>query len=180
MSTSIIVKISQNFISKIKKEPSLLEEIERYAYSTIQIDEAAGSLIIKGKDNKSDVLKVRDFVIALDNCVDENIAKEILKKDLMLYLIDLKDIVSKDEVKRIMARIIGEGGKIKAKISEITGCHITINDSRILLIGNFDEVEYAKQAIQIIVDGSPFARLFKYLDKVKREKQLKQIEEYTK
>ncbi|HLI46387.1 MAG TPA: KH domain-containing protein [Geobacterales bacterium] len=179
MSTSIIVKISNNFLNKIKKNPSLLEEIDRYSASVLNIDEDAGSVIIKGKDNMSDVLKARDFVIALDNCVSDDIALEILRKDLQLYLIDLKDFFSKEDVKRVMSRIIGEGGKIKARISESTGSHIFITDSKILLIGNYDEIEYARQAIQIIVDGSPFSRLFKYLEKVKREKQLKQIEEYN-
>jgi len=179
MSTSIIVKISNNFINKLKRNPNLLDEIDRYASSILNIDESSGAVVIKGKDNKSDVLKVRDFVVALDNCVNEDIALEILRKDAQLYLIDLKNYFSKDDVKRVMARVIGEGGKIKERISEATGAHIFINDSRILLIGNYDDIEYARQAIQIIVDGSPFSRLFKYLDKVKREKQLKKIEEFN-
>ncbi len=175
---SLVLK-TEKFIPKIKKNPSLLHELEKFA--RVRFDEANNMVLIESKDEKSDVLKVRDFVIALDNCIEESLGLEILRKDFMVYLIDLRNIFSdKEDIRRILGRIIGEQGKIKAKIIEMTGCHLQINDSKILLVGSYEDVEYAKQAIQIIVDGSPYTRLFKYLEKVRREKQLKQIEEFTK
>ncbi len=173
---SLVLKTNK-FISKIKKNPSLINELEKFA--KIRLDEANNLVVIERKDEKSDVLKARDFVLALDNCVEEDVALDVLRKDFMVYLIDLRNIFQdKEDIKRILGRIIGENGKIKTKIMEITECHITITDSKILLLGSYEDIEYARHAIQIIVDGSPHTRLFKYLEKVRREKHLKQIEEF--
>lgn len=179
MPPSLVLKVSEKFLNKIKKNESILREAESSTSSQVIIDERNMVALIQGKEEKSDVLKIRDFIIALDNCVDEYTALDIIKRDYMLYLIDLRNIFSKDDVRRVLARVIGEGGKIKSRISEITGCSIIINEPNIILIGGYEDVEYAKQAIQIIVDGSPYTKLFKYLEKVRREKELKEIREFN-
>jgi len=174
MVTTLIVPLSKKFFDKFEKNEKILKEAEELTLCNVEIDKQNLRAIIKAKDLKSDILKMRDFLISLSHGIDEENAFKIIKYDMILYIINLKNIFdSKDDIKRILGRIIGENGKIKQKISEITECSIYIDNSNIVLIGSFEDVEYAKQAIQILVDGSPHSRLFKFLDKVAREKRLR-------
>jgi len=178
MQINLVVSLNEKFFNYLKKNPELVNEAMELTNTEVIFNQENLNAVIISKGKGSDVIKMRDFLISLTLGVNEIDAKKLLTDEYMLYVIDLKTIVdNKEDITRILGRIIGEEGKIKKRISEATGCSIYITDSKIALIGSFDEVEYAKNAIQIIVDGSPHARLFKYLEKVIRERKMKQFTE---
>jgi ribosomal RNA assembly protein len=176
MQINLVVPLNEKFFNYLNKNPELLKEAKEITGTEVILNKENLNAVIISKGRGSDVVKMRDFLISLTLGVDEFDAKKLLTDEYMLYLIDLKTIIdSKEDISRILARIIGEEGKIKKRISEATGCSLYISDSKIALIGSYDEIEYAKNAIQIIIDGSPHARLFKYLEKVIRERKMKQF-----
>jgi arCOG04150 universal archaeal KH domain protein len=176
MKSSIIVPITEKFINKIKKDPNLLIEAEKITGTKVSINEIDLTALITSIDDKSDNLKMRDYIICLSYGLSEEDSKLVLEQDYYLYIIDLKEILgNKDDLRRVMGRIIGEDGKVKQRISESTGVKIHITDSKIFLLGSYEDVEYAKQAIQKIVNGSPHSVVFKFLEKVIRERKSRKI-----
>lgn len=87
--------------------------------------------------------------------------------------------------KIIKARIIGKEGKIKKIIEELTDCRIKIHENNIYLIGEIENIDIAKRAIEMLIQGKSFNSVQKWLEHAKTriedlkeltEKQLKEIE----
>jgi len=176
MKSPLIVQISDKFLNRIKKDPNILKEAEKMTNTQVIINDKDFTASIISTNDKSDNLKMRDYILCISYGLSEEESKKILEQDSILYIIDLKDILNdREDLRRVMGRIIGEDGKVKQKISEATDVTIHITDSKILLLGNYEDVEYARQAIQKIVDGSPHSVVFKFLDKVIREKKTRKI-----
>ncbi|MEM4647907.1 MAG: RNA-processing protein [Candidatus Pacearchaeota archaeon] len=85
----------------------------------------------------------------------------------------------------IKARIIGKEGKIRKLIEELTDCKIKIYGNYIALIGEIENIEIAKRAIEMLIQGKSHTAMQKWLEHAKTkiedlkeltERQLKEIE----
>ncbi|PSN84464.1 hypothetical protein B9Q13_02540 [Candidatus Marsarchaeota G2 archaeon ECH_B_SAG-G16] len=78
-------------------------------------------------------------------------ARIFFEKEEYYHIIEL----DKEELSRKIGRIIGTNGKTKRNLEKIIGVSIFVKDNRVIIVGNFDSVERAKDAILRIVKGKP-------------------------
>lgn len=117
-----------------------------------------------------DIFFARDIVKAIGRGFSPEEALRLLEQDYGLYIISLKDYAhSEKAVTRLKGRIIGENGKIKHHIEDATDSFISIYGSTISIIAKIDTMEYAKEAIGMMIDGARHTSLLGYLAKSKRE-----------
>jgi|GEM_PF-910637 hypothetical protein len=94
-----------------------------------------------------DAVRLADFGVSAER-IDEFIEKE-----------EYYDVVavsgSKHEIQRSIGRIIGRRGKIKKTIEELTGADIYIRDNSVLILGTFESIEKARNAVLGIAQGKP-------------------------
>ena len=93
-------------------------------------------------------------------------------EDLIFQQIDLHDYTgrSPNALERIKGRVIGEGGKARQLIEELSGAYISVYGHTVCLIGNFREVKLATDAIAMLAKGSMHKTVYNMLAGCKRGK----------
>jgi len=135
----------------------------------IQADSDGESTIEIDGDSEKEWL-AEQALKAIDLGFEPKHAFKIFNDDYYLEEVDLGlSMRGKDSaVARVKARIIGTGGKVKKKVEELSEAYLALSDDqRVGIIGEFDEVKAAKEAVIRIIEGSQHASVFDYLKKEK-------------
>ena len=95
----------------------------------------------------------------------------LLKEDDIIFeRFQIKDFTKRRNLKIVKGRVIGTHGKTKKTIEKIADCRIKIKDNTIGIIGHAESIEYARIAIANIIRGSKQTNAYKYLERIKRQK----------
>ncbi len=143
------------------------KQVEKACEVKLRINED-GEVEIEG--DTAHTYFAKDVVKAIGRGFPTKDALRIINENYAFYLIDLDDYTKSDKaVTRIKGRVIGEKGKIKKEIESATESMLSIYGDTIGIISKIDTMEYAKEAISMIVGGAQHSRVITYLAKVRRE-----------
>jgi len=144
--------------------------------------------IEKATKTKLEVLKEGDVVIdgeSLDCFVTEkvvravgrgfnpDVALKLINEGYVLEIIKITDYTGKSPKKfiRIKARLIGTQGKARKVLEKLTNTNIIIYGKTVSMIGKYEDVLDAKQAIEYLLQGAPHGNVYKFLeDSIKKRK----------
>lgn len=145
-------------------------EIEKGTGTQITVDGRSGEVtIVKGIDSPdpSGLLKARDLVNAIGRGFSHQRAFRLFTDGQLIEVIDLKQALgdSRNAIQRIKGRIIGENGKTRRIIENLTGTAISVYGHTVSIIGEYDEVGVAKQAVAMLVKGAMHGSVYRYLNK---------------
>ncbi len=150
------------------------KEIEEETKCKISVNSETGVIGIRGYDAFK-VYQAKDVITAIARGFSPEKALLLLKPDYALEIINLKEMVrSKNQIKRIKGRIIGEKGKSRRTIENLTDTFISVYGKTVSIIGCFESIGFARQAIMMLINGSPHSRVYSWLEK--KAKQLRQQE----
>lgn len=140
----------------------------------LEIDSDAGNVQITLSPEQEDVsvlFSARNMIKAIGRGFTPNKAFSLLNEDYDLLIIDLEEYVgrSKNAQSRVKGRIIGKDGKSRALIEELTECLLSIYGSTVGIIGPFDRIPVAKEAIEMLIDGSFHKTVWNYLYAYRRK-----------
>ncbi|MDI9620146.1 MAG: KH domain-containing protein [Candidatus Nezhaarchaeota archaeon] len=158
----------------IGKGGAVKKEIEETYNVKLDIDSSTGTVCIEllENSNPSSLLTVKNIVQAIGCGINPNRALEVFSsEDGALHVIDLKNLArgSRDNLVRIKGRIIGEKGKARRLIEELTNASISISENTVTIVGKLENVEIARRAVEMLISGSPHNVVWKYLYKMRRE-----------
>jgi len=145
-------------------------ELEKGTGTTIKIDGKTGEVLIEGSacgPDPSGILKARDLVNAMGRGFSPEKAFRLLSDNQIIEVIDLKEIVgdSRNALVRVKGRIIGENGKTRRLIEGLTGCYVSVYGHTVALIGDYDEMRVAKDAIELLLKGCQHGTVYRFLNK---------------
>lgn len=127
-----------------------------------------GEVEIEGET--AEIFFAKDVVKAIGRGFLPHEALKILEEDYQFYLIDLDDHVKSEKaIVRVKGRIIGEEGKMKTEIEAATESYLSIYGDTVGIISKLDTIEYAKEAIAMLIEGAQHASVFSYLAKAKQQ-----------
>ena len=164
------LRVSESTISQLKKHKGLKEAIERDGKTVLNL--GAGAIGIEGEGG--DVWITEQAIKALDYGFSPNIAFKLFNDNFFLDMLDLELIFrgNKKTINRYKGRVIGLEGKIKKHIEELSHSYISVSGNKVFIIGEFEDLKNAKEAIMRILEGSEHSSVFSFLGKRVKEQKI--------
>jgi ribosomal RNA assembly protein len=149
-------------------------EIMERTGARITVDAENGVVIVEpepGKTTPLMLMKAADIVRAIALGFSPDKAFRLLDEDQILVVVDLKQHVgdSQNHLKRVKARIIGERGRARRTLEEMTGTDIVVGEYHVAIIGDYERAMAAKQAIEMLVQGRMHSTVYRHLERAMRE-----------
>jgi ribosomal RNA assembly protein len=106
----------------------------------------------------------------------------IRNEDAAFDFIDLRTIFgrSDSDIRRVKSRIIGMNGKTRRTIEELTEADVVVYGHTVGFIGTFEQVDAARYAVQMIIQGSEHHSVYNFLQKKRRELKKQQLDLWEK
>jgi ribosomal RNA assembly protein len=143
--------------------------IEEMAQIHIEIDSAEGEVTIDEHKVKDPLLalQVEDVVRAIGRGFSPEHAMRLFKEDTDFFIFDVHDYVGKKatHVRRLKSRIIGRNGKTKHIIESLTGADISIYGHTVSVIADFESIDIAKKAIDMLLSGSKHSNVYRFVER---------------
>lgn len=145
------------------------KKIEELSQTTLEIDSAEGEITIDEHETSDPLLRliVEAVVRAIGRGFSPEHAMRLFKEDMDFFIFDIHDYVGKKDthVRRLKSRIIGTDGKTKRTIENLTGADISVYGHTIALIADFESMDIAKKAIDMILTGRKHAGVYRYVER---------------
>jgi ribosomal RNA assembly protein len=153
----------------IGKDGETKKEIERISHMLLEIDSEEGDVSFNELTAKDPLvpLKVVDIIRAIGRGFSPEHAFRLFAEDTELYIFDIYDYVSKKEshLMRVKARVIGRNGKTKRVIEGLTGGILSVYGHTVAVIADFESMDIAKKAIDMLLSGSEHPTVYRFLER---------------
>jgi ribosomal RNA assembly protein len=83
---------------------------------------------------------------------------------------------NKNDLRRHKGRLIGEGGRTRELMQELTGASVVIYGTTLGIIGGPQQVEAVREAAEMILDGAPHDSVYSFLERKRNELKHKGME----
>lgn len=114
------------------------------------------------------VLKLREMAKAVALGFTPEQALLLENDDYALAVVDLKEYTDKpNHLRRIKGRIIGEEGRARRTIENLAEVHMVVGDSYVAILGKLEDVEIAKRAVEMLIEGKKHSTVYKYIQNAK-------------
>lgn len=145
-------------------------EIEEKTKTKLTIDSSSGSVIIEPAFQSTtalDLLKAQNIVRAIAYGFSPERAFRLLEDDQVLEVIDVKQYVGNkpNHIKRVLGRIIGENGKTRRILEEMTGAYISVYETYVAIIASYEVSSVVKRAVEMLIEGRAHSTVYKYVDR---------------
>jgi len=170
----------------IGPEGKTKKSIEEKLSIELQIDSETGGVTLMLAEKAEDpslLFKAKDVVTAVGRGFSpEHAFRLINDEDAMLDVIDLRTIFGRSEsdIRRIKGRIIGMDGKTRRIIEELTETNVCVYGHTICIIGNIEQVQAAREATQMLINGSLHSTVYRFLHRKRRELKKRKLELWEK
>lgn len=164
-----ILKIPKERIAVlIGKKGKEKKKVEENTKTKISVDSKTGEVEVEGKDAVLYYICI-EIVKAVGRGFNPKNAMLLLDEKKYLDLIDLEDFVSGKEVERVKGRIIGRNGRAWKEIEEKSGAKISVYGNTVGIIGDFEETEKARTAVEMLIEGREHENVYNFLKKEETE-----------
>jgi len=152
----------------------VMGELRRRLGVRLTLDESNSRVLIEaeGEGDAANVLRARDIVRAIAIGFSPQDALQLLDEDYVLVVVDVTQVVGDKEshLRRVLGRVIGENGRARRTLEEITGTKIVVNDRGLVgIIGDYERSQIAKHGVELLVQGRMHATVYRRLESMMRE-----------
>ena len=156
----------------IGKSGIVKSKIETSCHVTLNIDGDTGEIFLssKGDVEKIQPFKAMEIVTAIGRGFSPENAMTLLDGENTLHVIDLREFAGKSSanVERIKGRIIGEGGRARRNMENLSGTHISVYGRTVSIIGDASKLRLTVDAISSISSGSMHGVVYDKLEAANR------------
>lgn len=149
--------------------------IEQETKTDIVIDSEEGEITVSGEDGVL-LYTAQQVVKAIARGFNPKVALRLLKQDYAYELITIRDFHPKQEHQvRLKGRVIGQGGKSRRVIEDLTESNISVYGKTVGIIAPTEMIGLAKRAVEMLLDGSNHSTVFRWLELKRRDLKRQQV-----
>jgi ribosomal RNA assembly protein len=180
MSFDKLIRIPNDRIAVlIGKSGNAKSKIEKLCGVSLDIDGTTGEVLLKSRGDIENIqpFKAIEIVTAIGRGFSPEHALTLLKGENTLHVIDLREFAGKSSanVERIKGRIIGEGGRARRNMENLSGTHISVYGRTVSIIGDATKLRSTVDAISSISGGSMHGAVYSKLEAVNRKEKLEKM-----
>ncbi len=170
----------------IGPEGKVKQVLEKRLKVELTIDSETGDVAIKlapESDDPSLLFRAQEVITAIGRgFTPEGAFRLIDDEELLLEVIDLRETfgTSQSDLQRVKSRLIGQEGKTRRIIEELTEADVSIHGHTVAIIADMDQMEIAREAVKMILRGSMHSTVYRYLNRKRRELKKKKLELWEK
>ena len=177
MSFQQVVKVPRDRIGVIiGKNGKVKGQIQERCNVLIEIDSKTGDAIISSQSKEMSAemepFKAVEVITAISKGFSPRRAYRLIDgDDDSFQLIDLRDYAGKssNSMERIKGRIIGEEGKSRRTIEDLSGTYISVYGHSVGIIGTSDQIKIASDAVTMLSKGKSHKSVYNMLQEAKRK-----------
>jgi len=162
------VKIPRDRIGVlIGEDGETLRRIERAAEVSLDVNSADGSVAVEQTGDPLRGMRGPDIVRAIGRGFKPTAALSLLDDDMRLFeTIDIERAArNENDLRRKKGRLIGENGRTRELMEDLTGANVVIYGSTLGVIGGPREVEVVRSAAEMLLDGAPHGSVYSFLER---------------
>lgn len=150
-------------------------QLEQATKVKIDVDSKEGDVRLTSTD-AINLYSAREVITAIGRGFSPESAQRLLRQENGFELINLKDYAkSENDLIRMRGRIIGEEGKSRRVIEELTGVTISVYGKTVSMIGDLEGLPIARRAIEALLAGSRHATVFRWLEDQRKKLRQQQL-----
>ncbi|MEM1873576.1 MAG: KH domain-containing protein [Acidilobaceae archaeon] len=158
----------------IGERGSVVKEIASRLGVAITVDSENSVAVIESEApgvRADKVMKAAEIVKAIAYGFPPEKAMALLNDNYILVVVDLKEKVGDkpNHLKRVKGRIIGESGRARRTIEEMTGTYIHVGEDYVAIIGDYERAMAAREAVEMLAEGRMHGTVYRHLDTLMRE-----------
>jgi ribosomal RNA assembly protein len=155
-------------------------EISKKCNVKIEIESKTGEITISSTSKDFDeyrALMARDIISAISSGFSPERAFRILKEETLFQILDLRNFTTTtNSTNRVKGRIIGEKGKARKNLEELTNTFISIYGHTVGVIGDYEETKLAIDAIMLLINGRSHKSVYEMLYQAKRRAKIEKLQ----
>ncbi len=116
-----------------------------------------------------EVMIAKNVVDAIGRGFSSESAKLLFKEDYAYEKLSLPDYGHKKQShqQRVRGVVIGTNGKAKNLIARESGAEIAVQGKTVAILGKYEAVEKARQAVEMLLTGRRHATVYRFLERNK-------------
>ena len=184
---STFVKVPKERIGAlIGPDGRVKERIEKKLGIEIGIDSETGDVTLTLAPNSEDpsvLFRAKEVVTAVGRgFAPERASRLIQDEDALLEVIDLRELLGRSpaDIERIKGRVIGQEGKTRRIIEELTDADVSVYGHTVSIIAGAEEMDIAREAIRMLLEGRQHNTVYRFLHNKRRELKKKKLEIWEK
>ncbi len=150
--------------------------IGRRTKTKLTLDGETGEIMIEAADdNPLGPLTAKNVLTAIGRGFSPTRAFHLFSEDAYLEVIDITQYTGRSAKtrSRLKGRVIGESGKTRRIIEETTGTSLSIYGKTASVIGGAEQLPVVREAIHMLLSGSPHSAVYSFLERKRRESKRK-------
>ena len=113
-----------------------------------------------------ELFRAKNIVKAMGRGFSPKKAFRLFEEEESLDIVELSTMNDK-KMRLIKSRLIGTKGKTRRLIERFSGCSMSVYGKTVSLIGNYEQLSVAKEAVSMIIDGSKHSKVYGFLQQVR-------------
>lgn len=136
-----------------------------------------GDVIISGKDNIM-LYDVKIVVQAIGRGFSPEKAVQLFNEANTMEIMDITEYAGKSKKKldRLRGRVIGENGRARRSVEELTETDISVYGKTVAIIGEIEMAAIARSAVDMLLSGAPHGAVYRMLENKRREFHRRRVE----